>query len=698
MAGLTWDDIDDTAVETARVLAADAVEKAGHGHPGTAMTLAPVAYLLYQRIMRHDPTDAHWLGRDRFVLSAGHASLTQYVQLFLGGFGLELDDLRALRTSGSLTPGHPEYGHTRGVEITTGPLGQGLASAVGFACAARYERGLFDADAAPGKSPFDHHIYVIASDGDLQEGISAEASSFAGHQELGNLVVIYDANQISIEDDTDVAFTEDVARRYESYGWDVRTVEWRTDGAYVEDVRGLDEAIASAKADTARPSIIILRTIIGWPSPGKQNTGGVHGAALGAAELKATKLALGWDPDESFAVDDAVLAHTRGLAQRSRAVRDEWQSEFDAWAERHPERKHLLDRLTSGQLPEQLADTLPRFEPGTSIATRAASGAVINALASSLPELWGGSADLADSNLTTIRDAPSFNPTRRGTKAWPADPYGRVLHFGIREHAMAAILNGIVLHGPTRVFGGTFLVFSDYMRPAVRLAALMGIPSIFVWTHDSVGLGEDGPTHQPVEHVASLRLIPHLAVARPADADEVGAVWLEALRRTNGPTGIVLTRQAVPVLDRGTEAGTELLAPAHLASKGAYVLADAPEGKPEIILIATGSEVQLALSARDILAREGVGARVVSAPCLEWFAEQTPDYRDGVLPRDVTARVAIEAGSAGGWREFTGDAGEIVSIDEYGASASGPELFERFNVTVGGVLSAAHRTLERGRS
>ena len=695
MGSLTWDELDDRAVDTARVLAADAVEKAGHGHPGTAMTLAPVAYLLYQRIMRHDPADARWLGRDRFVLSAGHASLTQYVQLFLGGFGLELDDLRALRTAGSLTPGHPEYGHTDGVEITTGPLGQGLASAVGFACAARYERGLFDPDAAAGESPFDHHIYVIASDGDLQEGISAEASSFAGHQELGNLVVIYDANQISIEDDTDVAFTEDVARRYESYGWDVRTVEWRKDSAYVEDVRGLNDAIAAAKDDSTRPSIIILRTIIGWPSPSKQDTGSVHGAALGAAELQATKRALGWDPDRTFVVDDAVLSHTRDLAQRSRAVRSEWQVEFDAWRARHPERKRLLDRLTSGQLPAQLADTLPRFEPGTSMATRAASGAVINALASSLPELWGGSADLADSNLTTIHDSASFNPSRRGTKAWPADPYGRVLHFGIREHAMAAILNGIVLHGPTRVFGGTFLVFSDYMRPAVRLAALMGIPSIFVWTHDSVGLGEDGPTHQPVEHIASLRLVPNLAVARPADANEVSAVWLEALRRTHGPTGIVLTRQAVPVVDRATEAGAERLAPAHLASKGAYVLADAPQGKLEIILIATGSEVQLALSAREILAREGVGARVVSAPCLEWFAEQTSEYRDSVLPPEVKARVAVEAGAAGGWREFTGDAGEVVSINEYGASASGPELFEHFNVTVGGVLSAAHRSLER---
>ena len=697
MAELEWDEVDDKAVDTARVLAADAVEKAGHGHPGTAMTLAPVAYLLYQRIMRHDPADPRWWGRDRFVLSAGHASLTQYVQLFLGGFGLELDDLRALRTAGSLTPGHPEYGHTDGVEITTGPLGQGIASAVGFACASRYERGLFDPDAAAGESPFDHHIYVIAGDGDLQEGISAEASSFAGHQELGNLVVIYDANQISIEDDTDVTFTEDVARRYESYGWDVQEVRWRTDSAYVEDVSGLNDAIAHAKAETARPSIIILRTIIGWPSPGKKNTGGVHGAALGAAELKATKRALGWDPDLTFVVDDEVLAHTRGLAQRSLAARNEWQSEFDAWAARHPERKLLLDRLTSGQLPEGLADTLPRSEPGTSMSTRAASGAVINALASSLPELWGGSADLADSNLTTIHDAASFNPAGRGTTMWPADPYGRVLHFGIREHAMAAILNGIVLHGPTRVFGGTFLVFSDYMRPAVRLAALMGIPSIFVWTHDSVGLGEDGPTHQPIEHVASLRLIPNLAVARPADADEVGAVWLEALRRTNGPTGIVLTRQSVPVLDRATEPGLQRLAPAHLASKGAYVLADASEGKPEVILIATGSEVQLALAAREILAREGVGARVVSAPCLEWFAEQTPEYRDEVLPPEVKARVSVEAGAAGGWREFTGDAGEIVSIDEYGASASGPELFERFNVTVGGVLSAAHRSLERVR-
>ncbi|WP_291383774.1 transketolase [Demequina sp.] len=697
MAGLAWEDMDKRAVDTARVLAADAVEKAGHGHPGTAMTLAPVAYLLYQRIMRHDPADGRWLGRDRFVLSAGHASLTQYVQLFLGGFGLELDDLRALRTAGSLTPGHPEYGHTDGVEITTGPLGQGLASAVGFACAARYERGLFDPEAAPGTSPFDHHIYVIASDGDLQEGISAEASSFAGHQELGNLVVIYDANQISIEDDTDVAFTEDVAQRYASYGWDVQTVQWRRDGAYVEDVHGLNDAIAAAKADTARPSIIILRTIIGWPSPGKQNTGSVHGAKLGDAELKATKRALGWDPDQSFVVDDTVLAHTRELAQRSRTVRDQWQSEFDAWAERHPERKSLLDRLMSGQLPEGIESLLPHFEPGTSIATRAASGAVINALAAPLPELWGGSADLADSNLTTIHDAASFNPTRRGTAAWPADPYGRVLHFGIREHAMAAILNGIVLHGPTRVFGGTFLIFSDYMRPSVRLAALMGIPSIFVWTHDSMGLGEDGPTHQPVEHLASLRLIPHLAVARPADADEVSAVWLEALRRTNGPTGIVLTRQAVPVPDRAADAA-QGLAPAQLASKGAYVLADAPQGRPDIIVIATGSEVQLALSAREILAREGVEARVVSAPCLEWFAEQTSEYRNAVLPPDVKARVAVEAGAAGGWREFTGDAGEIVSINEYGASASGPELFERFDITVGGVVSAAHRCLERLRA
>ena len=700
MAELAWEEVDDRAVDTARVLAADAVEKAGHGHPGTAMTLAPVAYLLYQRIMRHDPADPRWLGRDRFVLSAGHASLTQYVQLFLGGFGLELDDLRALRTAGSLTPGHPEYGHTDGVEITTGPLGQGLASAVGFACAARYERGLFDPDAAAGESPFDHHIYVIAGDGDLQEGISSEASSFAGHQELGNLVVIYDANQISIEDDTDVAFTEDVARRYESYGWDVQEVQWRTESGYVEDVRGLNEAISRAKAETARPSIIVLRTIIGWPSPGKKDTGSAHGAALGAAELRATKLALGWDPDQTFVVDDAVLAHTRKLAPRSRVVRDEWQSAFDAWAARYPERKRLLDRLTSGELPAGLADTLPRFEPGTSVATRAASGMVINALAAALPELWGGSADLADSNLTTILHSASFNPARRGTKAWPADPYGRVLHFGIREHAMAAILNGIVLHGPTRVFGGTFLVFSDYMRPAVRLAALMGIPSIFVWTHDSVGLGEDGPTHQPVEHVASLRLIPHLSVARPADADEVGAEWLEALRRKSGPTGIVLTRQAVPVLNRGgdPDLGTERLAPARLASKGAYVLADAPQGKPEVILIATGSEVQLALSAREILAGEGVGARVVSAPCLEWFAEQPPEYRDAVLPPEVKARVAVEAGAAGGWREYTGDAGEIVSINEFGASASGPELFEHFNVTVGGVLSAAHRSLERLRS
>jgi transketolase len=549
---LRWDEIDERAVNTARVLAADAVEKVGNGHPGTAMSLAPAAYLLYQRVMRHDPADKNWPGRDRFVLSAGHSSLTQYVQLYLGGFGLELEDLKSLRTWGSKTPGHPEYGHTDGVEITTGPLGQGLASAVGFAYAARYERGLFDPETAAGESPFDHHIFVIASDGDLEEGITSEASSLAGHQELGNLVVIYDSNQISIEDDTDIAFTEDVAKRYEAYGWHVQTVDWKKTGEYVEDVAELHAALEAAKGETAKPSIIVLKTIIGWPSPGKQNTGKIHGSALGGDELAATKKVLGWNPEETFVVPEEVLERTRGLSQRTADVKAQWQSAWDAWAAANPERKALWDRVTSRALPEGIADALPVFEPGKDVSTRAASGTVINALAAELPELWGGSADLAESNLTTIKNASSFVPTERSTHEWSGDPYGRVLHFGIREHAMGAIINGIVLHGPTRPFGGTFLIFSDYMRPAVRLASLMNIPSIYVWTHDSVALGEDGPTHQPIEQLAALRAIPNFTVVRPGDAAETGAVWLELLRRHAGPAGIALTRQNIPVFERGT--------------------------------------------------------------------------------------------------------------------------------------------------
>jgi transketolase, bacterial and yeast len=688
VAELQWDEIDRRAVDTARVLAADAVEKVGNGHPGTAMSLAPAAYLLYQRVLRHDPTDTHWLGRDRFILSAGHSSLTQYVQLYLGGFGLELDDLKSLRTWGSLTPGHPEYGHTKGVEITTGPLGQGLASAVGFAYAARYERGLFDPEAPAGTSPFDHYVYVIAGDGDLQEGVTSEAGSLAGHQQLGNLIAIYDSNQISIEDDTNVAFTEDVQKRYEAYGWHVQTVDWKKTGEYVEDVAELHAAIEAAKGATDKPSLIILKTIIGWPSPGKQNTGKIHGSALGADELAATKKVLGFDPEQSFVVADDVLAHTRALKDRAAEARAAWQESFDAWAAANPERKALLDRLEAGTLPDGVS--VPTFEAGKEVSTRAASGQVINALAAQLPELWGGSADLAESNLTTIKDAKSFIPAEWSTHEWSGDPYGRVLHFGIREHAMGAIVNGIKLHGPTRPFGGTFLIFSDYMRPAVRLAALMDIPSIFVWTHDSVALGEDGPTHQPIEQLSTLRLIPNLTVVRPADANETAAAWLEIVRRSSGgPVGIALTRQNIPVFPRGEQgfASTEGVA------KGAYVLLDAEGGQPDVILVATGSEVQLAVAARETLAADGIKARVVSAPSLEWFAEQDAEYRESVLPASVTARVSVEAGSTPLWHSIVGDHGSSVGIDHFGASADYKTLFEKFGVTADAVVDAARATI-----
>ena len=689
---LQWDEIDDLAVNTARVLAADAVEKVGNGHPGTAISLAPVSYLLHQKVMRHDPSDSAWIGRDRFILSVGHSSLTQYVQLYLGGYGLELDDLRALRTWGSKTPGHPEYGHTDGVEITTGPLGQGLASAVGFAYAARYERGLFDPEAAPGTSPFDHFIYVVAGDGDLQEGVTSEASSLAGHQELGNLIAIYDSNQISIEDDTDISFSEDVAKRYESYGWQVIEVDWKKTGTYVEDLVELNRAIEDAKAETTKPSLIILKTIIGWPSPGKQNTGGIHGAKLGADELAGLKEAVGFDPAEHFAVAPEVIAHTRQAVDRGAANRAEWQRGFDAWAAANPERKALFDRVEAQELPAGALEALPTFEPGASVATRSASGKVLAALGPIMPELWGGSADLAGSNNTTIPGVPSFVPASHSTSTWSGDPYGRVLHFGIREHAMGAILNGIQLHGKTRSYGGTFLIFSDYMRPAVRLAALMNVPSVFVWTHDSIALGEDGPTHQPIEQLATLRAIPNLAVVRPADANEVSIAWHEILTRHAGPAGLALTRQNVPVLPRGGEFATAEEA-AEGVRRGAYVLADSPTDSLDVLLIATGSEVQLAVAAREQLAAEGIGARVVSAPCLEWFAEQTPEYRESVLPAAVTARVSVEAGLSLGWERFVGDRGRSVSIEHFGASADFETLFREFGITSDAVIAAAHASL-----
>ncbi|HEY0259200.1 MAG TPA: transketolase [Lacisediminihabitans sp.] len=694
MAALQWDSIDNKAVDTARVLAADAVEKVGNGHPGTAMSLAPAAYLLFQKVMRRDPSDSTWIGRDRFILSVGHSSLTQYVQFYFGGYGLELDDLKALRTWGSKTPGHPEYGHTDGVEITTGPLGQGLSSAVGFAYAARYERGLFDPDAEEGTSPFDHHIYVIAGDGDMQEGVTSEASSLAGHQELGNLVVIYDSNQISIEDDTNIAFTEDVKARYEAYHWHVQVVDWKKTGQYLEDVAALNDAIEAAKAETSKPSLIILKTIIGWPSPKKQNTGKIHGSALGADELRAVKEVLGFDPDKTFEVDPEVIAHTRKAVDRGKALHAEWNEQFETWAAANPERKVLLDRILAGDLPEGVEEALPVFEAGKEVSTRAASGKVLNALGPIIPELWGGSADLAESNNTTIEGAASFVPSERSTHEWTGNTYGRVLHFGIREHAMGAILNGIVLHGNTRPFGGTFLIFSDYMRPAVRLAALMKAPTIYVWTHDSVALGEDGPTHQPIEQLSTLRAIPGLDVVRPGDANEVAWAWKTILERRQGPAGLALTRQNIPVFERGDNlASGDTFASARHVARGAYVLAEAPGGTPDVIFIATGSELQIAVDAREQLKAEGINARVVSAPSLEWFEEQSEDYRESVLPKAVKARVSIEAGLDLTWRSYVGDAGRSVSIEHFGASADYKTLFREFGMTTEHAIAAAKDSL-----
>ena len=680
-----WSDVDSRAVDTARVLAADAVQKVGNGHPGTAMSLAPLAYALFQRVMRHDPADPHWLARDRFVLSCGHSSLTLYIQLYLAGFGLELDDLKALRTWGSLTPGHPEYHHTKGVEITTGPLGQGLASAVGMAMAARRERGLFDPDAAPGDSPFDHFIYVVASDGDIEEGVTSEASSIAGRQQLGNLIVFYDHNEISIEDDTNIALSEDVAARYEAYGWHVQKVQGG------ENVVGILEAIEAAKAVTDRPSFIELRTIIGYPAPKLMNTGKAHGAALGVEEVAAVKEILGFDPDVSFEVDDVVIKHTRQAVDRGEAAKAAWQKGFDSWAAANPERKALLDRLTARELPEGWTDGLPTWEPDPKgVATRAASGKVLNALAPVLPELWGGSADLAESNNTTMAGADSFGPLAAKTAHWDAKPHGRTMHFGIREHAMGSILTGIVMHGPTRPYGGTFLQFSDYMRPAVRLAALMGAPAIYVWTHDSIGLGEDGPTHQPVEHVAALRAIPGLSVVRPADANETAHAWRAVLERQadwfSGPVGLCLTRQAVPVLEGTSVQGV---------AKGAYVLADADDtvGDLRVILLASGSEVQIAVAAREALQAEGIGTRIVSVPCLDWFEAQDSAYIESVLPSSVTARVSIEAGIAQPWWRWLGSHGRPVSLEHYGASADFKTLYREFGITSEAAVAAAHESL-----
>ena len=675
-----WSELDTRAVDTARVLAADAVEKVGSGHPGTAMSLAPLAYTLYQRVLRHDPADTNWLGRDRFVLSCGHSSLTQYIELYLGGFGLELDDLKALRTWGSVTPGHPEVGETAGVEITTGPLGQGLASAVGMAMAQRRERGLFDPEAPAGESPFDHRIYVIASDGDIQEGVTAEASSLAGTQQLGNLVVFWDDNSISIEDNTDIAFTEDVVARYAAYGW--QTLE-----ANAEDVTGILDAIAEAESDTTRPSFIRVKSVIGFPSPSKMNTGGIHGAALGGDEVAAVKQVLGFDTGQTFEVADEVIAHSRGLVERGAQAHAEWQQAFDAWAEANPERKALLDRSLARELPEDIAADLPTWEAGEALATRKASEASLQALGAVLPELWGGSADLAGSTNTIIKGSSSFGPESISTDAWSAEPYGRNLHFGIREHAMGAILNGIALHGPTRPYGATFLQFADYMRGAVRLGALMSTDTYYVWTHDSIGLGEDGPTHQPVEHLAALRAIPNLSVIRPADANETAQAWLAALQAPAAPKALVLTRQGLPVLEGSAVKAAEGVA------RGAYVLVESSTEVPQVILLATGSEVQLAVEAAATLEADGVGTRVVSVPCMEWFEAQDDAYRESVLPAAVTARVSVEAGIAMPWKGYTGTAGRNVSLEHFGASADYKTLFREFGITAEAVVAAARDIL-----
>ena len=689
MSDFTWSELDQRAVDTARILAADAVEKVGNGHPGTAISLAPLAYLLYQKVMRHDPADPKWVGRDRFVLSIGHSSLTQYTELYLAGFGLELDDLKALRTEGSLTPGHPEYGHTAGVEVTTGPLGAGIGNAVGFAMAARRERALLDpATPLDQPSPFDHYVYAVAGDGCMQEGPASEASSLAATQELGNLILFYDDNRISIEGDTKIAFTEDVAARYEAYGWHVQTVDWTNGGTgYTENVQALFEAIEAAKAVTDKPSFIKLTTVIGWPLPTKAGSHSVHGAKLGGEEIAALKTELGFDPAVNFPYEAEVLAHTRdNAARRAAAAKAAWTPAFDAWRAANPDEASLYDRLATHTAPD-LSAVLPVFAPGKK-ATRAASGEVLTAIAEAMPELWGGSADLAGSNNTTMKGQASFLPPDRSSHDFAGDFSGRTLHFGIREHAMGNILNAINT-GLTRAYGGTFLVFADYMRGAVRLAALQKIPTIFVWTHDSIGVGEDGPTHQPIEHVASLRIMPGIDVIRPADANETAQAWSLALAHNDRPSALILSRQDLPIIDRDA-AG---VAPAAEVAKGAYTLIDA-DGDLEVVIIATGSEVSVALDARDALQAEGIGTRVVSAPCLEWFNAQPADYRAAVLP-DGVAKVAVEAGVPTGWREYVGQSGEVVGIDHFGESAAGNLLFAKYGFTAANVAAKAKLALSR---
>lgn len=674
---LEWTALDARTVDTVRVLAADAVHKTGNGHPGTAMSLAPAATLLFQRIMRHDPADSKWIGRDRFVLSAGHSSLTLYIQLFLSGYGLELSDIEAFRTEGSLTPGHPEYGHTNGVEVTTGPLGQGIANAVGMAMDGRYVRGLLDSGANPGQSVFDHHVYVIAGDGCLEEGISSEACSLAGTQKLGNLILIYDDNHISIEGNTDVAFTEDVLARYAAYGWQTLHTDLLPNGNV--DLEALNTAIAAAQADIDRPTIIRMRSIIGWPAPTLQNTGKAHGADLGADEISKIKEILGFDPAKNFEVSNEVLAHAREVKGRGASAHEQWNLQFEQWRDRHGQKAALLDRLLAGELPTDFAAAIPVFETGTSVATRVASGKVITAIAGVLPEFWGGSADLAGSNNTSIEGAESFEP--EGSPVPHSSPFGRIIHFGIREHAMGAILNGISVGDLTKPYGGTFFTFADYMRGAVRVAALSKYPVTYVWTHDSVGLGEDGPTHQPVEHLTAYRAIPQLDIVRPADANETAVAWRTIIERRQ-PTGLVLSRQNLPVYDQNPD-----------VAKGAYPVVESSKPTPDVLIFATGSEVQLAVGAAVELAKDGIAARAISMPCFEWFAEQSDDYRESIIPKAVKARVSVEAGLAEPWYRLIGDNGVAVSLEHFGASADGATLLREYGFTVENVVKAAKESL-----
>lgn len=676
-----WSPIDDRAVAVARALAMDAVQKVGNGHPGTAMSLAPVAYTLFQRFLRHDPRDPNWLARDRFVLSCGHSSLTLYIQLLFSGYGITIEDLKSFRTWGSLTPGHPELGHTAGVETTTGPLGQGVANAVGMAMAARYKRGLFDPDAAIGESLFDHNIWVICSDGDLQEGVSAEASSLAGTQELGALKVIYDDNRISIDGDTHHTFTEDVSARYRAYGWNVIEVAAQSSGDVDRDA--LEIAMESALSEKRKPTLIRLKTVIAWPAPNARNTAKSHGSALGKDEVSATKVELGL-PATDFYYPADVKNHVESIVERAKKMRSSWDEDFANWRALNSERASLLERMQAGNLPSDWDKSLPSFAPGKEIATRKASGELINHFAPILNELIGGSADLAESNNTMIEGGGSFLPSTSPLKG--ATPYGRNIFFGIREHAMGAILNGMALHGGLHPFAGTFLVFSDYMRGAVRLSALMNLPVTYIWTHDSIGLGEDGPTHQPVEHLAALRAIPNFDVIRPADANEVVVAWQEIIKRKR-PCGLLLSRQNLPVIDR------ERFNSASGVSKGAYAVNEVES--PDLIIIATGSELSLAIESATQLEKEGIKVRIVSAPSLEWFKKQPESYRNELLPHDVKARVSIEAAVAQGWREFVGDLGEIISLEHFGASASHTTLFTEFGFTVENVVAAAHRTLSK---